>query len=191
MSNKINIKVILATILLVNLVLTDSVTKDQEIIPKSTIQNEDYDQNNNFEQQKDKLNGNTLNENLYKDKDNTVKEEEEVGTIPEDQSSEERHIYKKDEEEVGTIPEDQSSEDKHKNNLQLDNIDDDYEAEDNLAKNAFLFVLMILVIFIFAFIYNLIKCYSKSESSKPTKEDHYSRELQHSSVDDTVLDLAS
>ena len=191
MRNKIN-KIILVLVLVFNIVLTDAITKDQETTPKFNTQKEDFNQNNNFEQQNDKLNGNTLN-NLNTSKDNKVKEDEEdVGTIPEDQSSEDRHKYKKDEEEVGTIPEDQSSEDKHKNNsIQLDTIDDDYEAEDNLAKNAFLFVLMILVIFIFAFIYNLIKCYSKSESNRPSKEDNYSRELQHSSADDTVLDLAS
>jgi hypothetical protein len=192
MTNKINIKIILVTLLLLKTVYTDDITNNatQNTIPKLDTLGDDYEKNIDFEKQADLLNGNTLNENLYNEK---VKEdEEEVGTIPEEQSSED-HIKKEEkEEEVGTIPEVQSSEDHNKNNdLQLDNIDEDNEAEDNLAKNAFLFILMILVIFIFAFIYNLIKCYSKPEPTKQLKEDNYSRELHNTSVDDTVLDLAS
>lgn len=85
------------------------------------------------------------------------------------------------------------TEDEHsqENNIKVIGEDED---DDNLARNAFIITLIFLVAFIFAFIYNLIKCYVKhNQNSQLLNAQFYSRELEMSSSinDDTVLDLDS
>jgi thiol:disulfide interchange protein len=113
-------------------------------------------------------------------------EESDIGTIPEEQSAE-----KFEESDIGTIPEEQSAE-KYESSSQNNNY---YKSEDEIAKKAFIVTLIILVAFIIGFIYNLIKCYSKSPSQtrRELEDNYYSRELQMTSTiqDDSVLDLAN
>lgn len=65
--------------------------------------------------------------------------------------------------------------------------------EDQLGWNAFVLTTICLTIFIILFIYNIIRCYTRSPAvtDKNTDVKSYSRELQTSSAvdDDSILDL--
>ena len=67
-----------------------------------------------------------------------------------------------------------------------------YKDEDQMAKKAFYVTVIFLSIFIILFVYNLIRCYTRSpQVDRPVDSKGYSRELQQTAVeDDSVLDLS-
>jgi hypothetical protein len=60
-----------------------------------------------------------------------------------------------------------------------------------MAERAFYLTVIFITVFIFLFIYNLIRCYNRSPSNdRPIESKGYSRELQNTSaVEDDALDL--
>jgi hypothetical protein len=71
----------------------------------------------------------------------------------------------------------------------------EYKQEDEMALNAFYLTVIFLTVFIILFIYNVIRCYTRSPpNEKPVDSRGYSRELQHHTTaveDDAVLDLSA
>lgn len=109
------------------------------------------------------------------------------------------------------IPEDQSQVDlsitksvkdseKNKNLNKNDLTNEIYEEEDQVAKYAFFIILAVLLLFMSAFVYNLIKCYLKAPNkedfsdnetvSNPSVNNMYSRELGNIN-DDSIIDLSN
>ena len=66
-----------------------------------------------------------------------------------------------------------------------------YKEEDQMVKKAFYITVIFLSIFIILFVYNLIRCYTRSPQEERTVDTKgYSRELQQTAFeDDAVLDL--
>lgn len=109
--------------------------------------------------------------------------------IPEDQSQVDLSIAK-------SVKESEKNKNLNKNDL----TNEVYEEEDQVAKYAFFIILAVLLLFMSAFVYNLIKCYLKA----PNKEDFsdnetvsnqnvnnmYSRELGNIN-DDSIIDLSN
>jgi hypothetical protein len=63
-----------------------------------------------------------------------------------------------------------------------------------MAKKAFYITVTFLSIFIILFVYNLIRCYTRSPpADKPIDSRGYSRELQNTTAieDDAVIDLSA
>lgn len=109
--------------------------------------------------------------------------------IPEDQSQVDMNIHSS------------SNQDSKTNIAKTVIANEEYEEEDQVAKYAFFIILVILLIFMGAFVYNLVKCYLKA----PNKEDFgesenntntnnvnnlYSRELGNIN-DDSIIDLSN
>lgn len=71
-------------------------------------------------------------------------------------------------------------------------LDHEFKDEDQMAKRAFYITVSFLTIFILLFVYNLIRCYTRSPQVEKHDSRGYSRELQSNSAveDDAVLDLS-
>jgi len=71
----------------------------------------------------------------------------------------------------------------------------EFEVEDSLARNAFYLTIIFLSIFVCLFIYNIVRCYTRSTvspSERSSQQGQYSKDLQHSTnPEDTTLDLTS
>jgi len=83
----------------------------------------------------------------------------------------------------------------HKNDQDAAKNTNEFESVDSLAQNAFYLTIIFLSIFVCLFIYNIVRCYTRSSNNppeRPAEQKNYSRELQHSTnPEDTTLDLAS
>ena len=70
----------------------------------------------------------------------------------------------------------------------------EFEVEDSLARNAFYLTIIFLTIFVCLFIYNIIRCYTRSitNPSERPNQHGYSKDLSHPpNPEDTTLDLSS
>ena len=117
-------------------------------------------------------------------------EEEDLGEIPSDQSNVK---FTDNENEAPDASGSKDIQKRGKNNLakMSTSYNEDYDNEDSVARYAFTLILVILLVFMILFVYNLLKCYWKAPSQKNvemTRSSHYNREVGNIH-DDTVLDL--
>lgn len=169
----------------------------------SSQNNSKKEVNNKEEKTAENKNANQKSSNLKEENsiNKSKSKKEEINGFLKDKSS--NLSNNEENEDVGEIPTDKSdvtydakqsklsdylSAKNIKNKDTIDDVD-----EETLALYAFYIILVFLSVFLFLFIYNLLKCYYKNprERESRTELQTYSRELGNMNInDDTVLDLS-
>ena len=179
--------------------------ENKEKESKETKQKEDKEKENNEKQSKEtkQKEDKEKESKETKQKEDKEKEDKEIQTneketkVKEEKSSQDS-VNEKSKNDNEKIPEGDNKSvhghDMHHDQEAKQN--NEFEAEDSLARNAFYLTIIFLTVFVCLFIYNIIRCYTRSivlnPSDRPPQKNFYSKDLQNiTNPEDTTLDITS